>query len=281
MGFSPSTVKAEGENVYIETVSPYQNIMTGQTLPISVGVSSADPNTTFKYIFFGGPPPDNFSDLQIKGQDSSLISIDDNPIDFNNLPTFTTDASGNGSFQTYNGFIDSDKATGRYYVYVKFFFPDNTTSPQLLSEAHQIYVLQNPLYIPTPTPTNIPPIPTPTPTDIPPTPTPTNTPTPINTPTPTPTSGSTSRSTPTPTPMPTIHPQLFGTVATDSAISTISAILISPDPNAIFLKTGSNPDLSSNTPTIFKKDRNIVLILIILGSVFLVLPLIYIKIKKK
>ncbi len=52
--FSPSVFAEEEKLVFIDTISPYQNIVIGQTLPIRIGTTGLTPNT-YKYVFFGGP----------------------------------------------------------------------------------------------------------------------------------------------------------------------------------------------------------------------------------
>jgi len=74
-GLHHQKIYAQEKSVFIDTISPYQNIVVGQTIPINVGVTSVTPNTTYKYFFYGGIAPDDYISVQTIGTDNSIINI--------------------------------------------------------------------------------------------------------------------------------------------------------------------------------------------------------------
>lgn len=255
--------------VTIDTIPPDQNIIIGQTFPVNVVLETGNINTTFYYLFYGGLEGET-SYIQTRGEDGPILSFTDDPYDWENIPTFTTDESGNGYLQSNYAYINPNTPSGNYSLYVKLFFPDYSTDNRFVSDSKLITVVSYSSLTPTPIPTN--------------TPIPTSTPTPTPTPTSTPTSTQTSNnSVPTLTPTPTVNMSIFGvtTDSTASATPTEDNSLISAEASSsTIIETGSNPPQTekSNSP---KKYNTIPLIFLGIGVLLLAIPSIFLKIKQK
>lgn len=276
LGFFPVPALAEEKFVTIDILSPDQNIIIGQTFPINAVVETNIINRTFYYLFYGGIG-NTTSYIQTRGEDGPILSFTDDPYDWENLPTFTTDMSGNWHLQANNAFINPNTPPGNYSLYLKIFLPElysDDINYSFASEPQQITVIpySSVTITNTPVPTQTP-IPTSSPTPI----SPTNTPTPTPIPT-------THNQVPTLTPTPTPNIKIFGitTESSSSATPTIveSLSLTSEASNSTFIETGSNPPEIKPSP-LPKKNIIIPLIILSFGVLFLAIPLVFLKIKKK
>lgn len=271
LGFFARPAFASEKIITINITPPDQNIIIGQTFPVNVVVKTGIANRTFYYLFYGGVG-NTTSYIQTRGEDGPILSFNDDPYDWENIPTFTTDMDGNWYLQANDAFINPNTPSGNYSLYVKLFLPELSSGgigDSFVSNPQQITVVLYSSIIPTLTP-----IPTLIPTSTP-TPKPTLTPTSTSIP---------SRQIPTLTPTPTINMSIFGTSTASATLitpeSTESSDLNGQDPDLPFVETGSNPVEIEENQT---NKRSNLLPLIILGSgiVFLTIPLIFLKINKK
>lgn len=270
---------AEENLVIIDIIPPDQDIIIGQTFPINVTVETNIINRTFYYLFYGGVG-NTTSYIQTQGEDGPILSFEDDPYDWENIPTFTTDFFGNYDLQSNYAYINPNTPPGIYSLYLKIFLPElysDDINDSFVSEPQLITVIpySSVTITPTSTPTPIPTINS------------TNTPVPSLTPTLTPTptiSSSSNNQIPTLTPTPTINISIFGTSTASATLitpeSTESSDLITQDPNLPLIETGSNPVEIKETKTP-KKSNLLPFIILGSGVVFLTIPLILIKINKK
>lgn len=256
LGTSNCHVFAEDKSVLIDLISPNQSISVGQSFYTTVSVGTEKPNTTFYYLFYGGPENEN-SYIQTIGENGSLLSFSDDPFKWNLLPTFTTDELGNGYLKTNKAFVSFFKPPGIFTLFVRFYLPDHSTADEYLSDPRQITVIQSLI----PTPTQVLSL------TITPTKTPNSSLPPI----------------PTPTSIPLVDMKIFKTfsLATPSSQKSASdSTLISENLNPNFIEAGSNPPeikiSSSSSP---KKSTH--LLFLSSGLLFLTVPLIFLKINNK
>lgn len=269
---------AEEKFVTIETIPSDQEIIIGQTFPVNVVLETGIINTTFYYLFYGGLDGET-SYIQTRGEDGPILSLTDDPYDWDNIPTFTTDLSGNGYLQSNFAYINPITPAGTYSLYVKLFLYDFSSDDRFISDPQSITVI--PFSSITPAPTTIV---TPTPTSVPPVATNTPIPTAIivfPTVTPIPT---TRNQVPTLTPTPTINMSIFGvtTESTSSATPTSVEPITLPTEasSSTFVEVGSNPPkiklISSS-----KKSSSLPFVVFSAVSSFLIIFLIFLKIKKR
>lgn len=228
----------EEKSVLIDTFPVNFSVSVGNTFNVNVAVGSEYSNTTFYYIFYGGPN-ERLDVIETKSKDYAFdINVTDNNLNCHNLPTFTVDEIGNGYFNSNYAFIPPDNPSGQYSLYVSFFFPDCSYNDTLISASKTISVFgidPTPPLTPSPTPTlTISPISTLIPTSN------------IATPTQKITSTSTSvaQSPSSLTPTPTVDPKKFSLLKPTSKIlasPTPNDILIPPDSFLAMIKAGSNP----------------------------------------
>ncbi len=276
--FAKSTF-AEEKFVTIETIPSDQEIIIGQTFPVNVTIETNIINRTFYYLFYGGI---GNTTIQTRGEDGPILSFTDDPYDWDNLPTFTTDMSGNWYLEANNAYINPNTPAGTYSLFLKIILPEldsDDIADSFISDPQPITVKAfssttiTPTVIttPTPTPTLIPfPTITPIPTAI------------ISFPTATPTSRN---QIPTLTPTPTININIFGvtTESTSSATPTTSVEPISLPTEAsssTFIEVGSNPpEIKLSSPP--KKISLIPFIVLTSISSLSMIFFIFLKIKKR
>jgi len=270
LGIFTKPIFAQEKVVTIDITPPNQSIIIGQTFPISALVETNIINRTFYYLFYGGIG-NTTSYIQTRGEDGPILSFTDDPYDWENLPTFTTDMSGDWYLQTNNAFINPNTPSGSYSLYLKIFLPElysDDISDSFVSEPQQITVIPYSSVTVTNTP-----VPTSTPTPI----SPTNTPTPTLSPT-------IHNQAPTLTPTPTPNMKIFGATTESSQSATptsIESLISNPEAtSSAFVETGSNPP---KIQPIFssKKFNFIPLIILISGALFLIIPFLFLKINKK
>ena len=257
---------AQEEIVIIDAVAT-EGIRVGQTFPIGIAVTGADPNTTFFYKFYGGPDTEN---TYIQNSPSLTYSSS-----WDKFPTFTTDGDGNAYVNT-SAYISTNRPNGTYDLFVRLAY-SNFNSPAELKSFAQPIVIFGSSITPTVTPNS--------------TPNPTSTPAPTSIPNPTATPISQHQHTvPTLTPTPTPDSKIFGTVsvsANDSVGSSNYAFTSTTEPSLDEIQVGSNsatPKIasSSSKPSFSIYSNKFARIIIsITGGLILASPILLIRFKKK
>ncbi len=120
------------------------NLVVGTDFPVTFILENSEPNISYHYKLFGGIGD---SDTQI--QTTSSLTYTSN---WDNFPTFTTDAGGSSVVVT-SAYIKPDKPAGTYNLYVKIVKEDDHSKLNSTSSVHIITNVSAPISTNTPTPT--------------------------------------------------------------------------------------------------------------------------------